>query len=276
MTDKKFFSFMLTAVLGLFALVYLYPLLLVVVNSLKTYEEITVNVVALPKRITFNNFINAWKIMRYPLLFLNTLFVTALGVAGVVFTGSLAGYKLSRTKTVYSWIFFLILIAPMMIPFHSFMIALVKVARVTSLIRKPWGLGLIYWGLGAPLAVFLYHGFVKTIPLELDECAIIDGASPPRIFFMIIFPLLQPVTVTVIVINAMWMWNDFLLPLLIVGGSKDAYTLQLAANNFMGQYKTEWNYAMAGVILSVVPAITFYLVLQKYIIKGMTAGAVKL
>jgi len=276
MTDKKFFSFMLTAVLGLFALVYLYPLLLVVVNSLKTYEEITVNVVALPKRITFNNFINAWKIMRYPLLFLNTLFVTALGVAGVVFTGSLAGYKLSRTKTVYSWIFFLILIAPMMIPFHSFMIALVKVARVTSLIRKPWGLGLIYWGLGAPLAVFLYHGFVKTIPLELDECAVIDGASPQRIFFMIIFPLLQPVTVTVIVINAMWMWNDFLLPLLIVGGAKDAYTLQLAANNFMGQYKTEWNYAMAGVILSVVPAITFYLVLQKYIIKGMTAGAVKL
>ncbi len=276
MTDKKFFSFMLTAALGLFALVYLYPLLLVVVNSLKTYEEITVNVVALPKRITFNNFINAWKIMRYPLLFLNTLFITALGVAGVVLTGALAGYKLSRTKTVYSWIFFLILIAPMMIPFHSFMIALVKVARVTSLIRKPWGLGLIYWGLGAPLAVFLYHGFVKTVPLELDECAIIDGASPPKIFFMIIFPLLQPVTVTVIVINAMWMWNDFLLPLLIVGGSKDAYTLQLAANNFMGQYKTEWNYAMAGVILSVVPAIAFYLVLQKYIIKGMTAGAVKL
>jgi len=276
MTDKKFFSFMLTAALGLFALVYLYPLLLVVVNSLKTYEEITVNVVALPKRITFNNFINAWKIMRYPLLFLNTLFITALGVAGVVLTGALAGYKLSRTKTVYSWIFFLILIAPMMIPFHSFMIALVKVARVTSLIRKPWGLGLIYWGLGAPLAVFLYHGFVKTVPLELDECAIIDGASPPKIFFMIIFPLLQPVTVTVIVINAMWMWNDFLLPLLIVGGAKDAYTLQLAANNFMGQYKTEWNYAMAGVILSVVPAITFYLVLQKYIIKGMTAGAVKL
>jgi len=276
MTDKKFFSFILTAVLSLAALVYLYPLLLVVVNSLKTYEEITVNVVALPKRITFNNFINAWKIMRYPLLFLNTLFITALGVAGVVLTGSLAGYKLSRTKTVYSWLFFLVLIAPMMIPFHSFMIALVKAARVTSLIRKPWGLGLIYWGLGAPLAVFLYHGFVKTIPLELDECAIIDGASPARIFFMIIFPLLQPVTVTVIVINAMWMWNDFLLPLLIVGGSKDAYTLQLAANNFMGQYKTEWNYAMAGVILSVVPAIAFYLVLQKYIIKGMTAGAVKL
>ena len=276
MTNKKIFSSLLAVVMSLAALLYLYPLLLVLVNSIKTYEEITINVVALPKRITFNNFINAWKIMRYPLLFLNTLFVTVMGVAGVVFTGSLAGYKLSRTKTVYSWLFFLILIAPMMIPFHSFMIALVKVARVTSLIRKPWGLGLIYWGLGAPLAVFLYHGFVKTIPLELDECAIIDGASPLRIFFMIIFPLLQPVTVTVIVINAMWMWNDFLLPLLIVGGAKDAYTLQLAANNFMGQYKTEWNYAMAGVILSVVPAIAFYLVLQKYIIKGMTAGAVKL
>jgi len=276
MKKKELPSILLTIVTAAAALIYLYPLFLILINSLKTYEEITVNVIALPKKITFDNFINAWKIMKYPRLFLNTLLVTGMGVAGVVMTGSLAGYKLSRTKTVYSWIIFIILIAPIMIPFHSFMIALVKIARVTSLIRKPWGLGLIYWGLGAPMAVFLYHGFVKTIPSELDECALIDGASPLTVFFRIIFPLLQPVTVSIIIINAMWMWNDFLLPLLIVGGAKDAYTLQLAANSFMGQYKTEWNYAMAGLVLSVVPAIAFYLILQKYIIKGMVAGAVKL
>jgi len=214
--------------------------------------------------------------MNYPRLFLNTLFVTSMGVAGVVLLGSLAGYKLSRTKSVFSWVFFIILIAPMMIPFHSFMISLVKVARTLSLTRTPWGLGIIYWGLGAPLATFLFHGFVKTVPRELDECAFIDGASQGRVFFRIIFPLLQPVTVTVIVLNAMWMWNDFLLPLLIVGGTRSSYTLQLAANNFMGQYKTEWNLAMAGVLLTLVPAIIFYITLQKYIIKGMVAGAVKL
>jgi raffinose/stachyose/melibiose transport system permease protein len=276
MTGRKLLSILFLSVLIFAALVYLYPLFLVIINSFKTYEEITVNVIALPKKPTMNNYIETWKIMDYPPLFFNTLIATALGVAGVVLTGSLAGYNLSRTKTIYSWVLFIILIAPMMIPFHSFMIALVKVARNLHLTRTPWGLGILYWGLGAPLAVFLYHGFVKTVPKELDECALIDGASPVRIFFQIIFPLLQPVTVSVIVINAMWMWNDFLLPLLILSGTKSSYTLQLAAYNFFGLYKIEWNYAMAGVLLTIIPAIVLYLALQKHIISGMVAGAVKI
>jgi raffinose/stachyose/melibiose transport system permease protein len=272
----RFFSLLLSVGLALIALIYLYPLFLVIINSFKTYEEITVNVIALPEKPTFNNFIDTWKIMDYPPLFINTLIATGVGVAGVVLVSALAGYKLSRTKTSYSWVVFLILIAPMMIPFHSFMISLVKVARTMNLTRSPLGLGILYWGLGASLAVFLYHGFVKTIPKELDECAFIDGASASRTFFQIIFPLLQPVTVSVIVINAMWMWNDFLLPLLILSGSKQSYTLQLAAYNFFGLYKVEWNYAMAGVLLTLIPAVVFYLALQKHIIKGMTAGAVKI
>jgi raffinose/stachyose/melibiose transport system permease protein len=276
MIGKKLFPFFLQAVMIIAALIYLYPLFLVVINSLKTYEEITINVIALPKKLAFTNYVNTWKSMSYPHFFFNTLLATSLGVAGVVLLGSLAGYKLSRTKTIYSWFLFIILIAPMMIPFHSFMISLVKTARIMHLTRTPWGLGILYWGLGAPLAIFLYHGFVKTVPKELDECGMIDGASQPRIFFQIVFPLLQPVTISIIVLNTMWMWNDFLLPLLILGSTKNAYTLQLAANNFMGQYKTEWNLAMAGVLLTVVPAIAFYLALQKYIIKGMVAGAVKL
>ena len=273
---KEFLSLLISAILFLVVIVHLYPLFLVIINSFKTFEEITSNVIALPKKLVFSNFANAWTIMEYPRLFLNTLIATSAGVCGVVILGSLAGYKLSRSKTVYSWLFLILLIAPMMIPFHSFMISLVRVARTVGLTRTPWGLGIIYWGLGAPLAVFLYHGFVKTVPKELDECAYIDGASPFKVFFRIIFPLLQPITISVIVINAMWMWNDFLLPLLILGGSRDAQTLQLAAYNFFGQYKIEWNYAMAGVLLTMIPAIVIYLILQKYIIKGMVAGAVKL
>ena len=276
MTKKESYFQFISVFLFLAIIVHLYPLFLVLINSFKTFEEITTNVIALPKTFSFDNFINAWTIMEYPRLFFNTFIAASLGVLGVVLLGSLAGYKLSRTKTIYSWIFFLLLIAPMMIPFHSFMIALVRVARTAGLTRTPWGLGIIYWGLGAPLAVFLYHGFVKTVPKELDECAYIDGASPARVFFQVVFPLLQPITVSVIVINAMWMWNDFLLPLLILGGSSRAHTLQLAAYNFFGQYKIEWNYAMAGVLLTVIPAIIIYLALQKYIIKGMVAGAVKL
>jgi raffinose/stachyose/melibiose transport system permease protein len=273
---ERIFSALTTSILTITALVYLYPLFLVIINSVKSYMEITTNVIALPKSIALSNYSETWKIMDYPPLFFNTLIATAIGVTGTVLISAMAGYKLSRTKTVYSWVMFIILIAPMMIPFHSFMIALVKVARTMNLTRTPWGLGILYWGLGASLALFMYHGFVKTVPIELDDCARIDGASPWRTFFQVIFPLLQPVTVSVIVINAMWMWNDFLLPLLILSGSKKFYTLQLAAYNFFGLYKVEWNYAMAAVILTLIPAVVFYLALQRHIIKGMVAGAVKL
>jgi raffinose/stachyose/melibiose transport system permease protein len=257
------------------ALIYLYPLFLVVINSLKSFQEITANVVALPTSIRAENFVNAFTLMRYPNLFLNTMFVTAMGTAGVVLLASISGYKLSRTRTRYSWLVFLLCVAPMMIPFHSFMIALVKVARTLHLTNSTWGLGIIYWGLGIPLSLFMYHGFVKSVPRELDESASMDGCSPLRTFFQVIFPLLRPVTVSVIVINAMWMWNDFLLPLLILSGAKKSMTLQLAAYNFFGQYKVEWQSAMAGVLLTITPAIIFYLILQRHIIKGMVAGAVK-
>lgn len=273
---ERLFSTMTTVILTVIALVYLYPLFLVIINSVKSYVEISANVIALPQAIALSNYSETWKIMDYPPLFFNTLIATVIGVTGTVVISAMAGYKLSRTKTRYSWILLIILIAPMMIPFHSFMIALVKVARTMRLTRTPWGLGILYWGLGTSLALFMYHGFVKTVPLELDDCARIDGASPWRTFFQVIFPLLQPVTVSVIVINAMWMWNDFLLPLLILSGSKKFYTLQLAAYNFFGLYKVEWNYAMAAVILTLIPAVVFYLALQKHIIKGMIAGAVKL
>jgi raffinose/stachyose/melibiose transport system permease protein len=257
------------------AILYLYPLILVVINSFKTFSEIMTNVVALPSYFNLDNFRNAFTLMKYPHLFLNTLLVTVIGTCGVVLLSSLAGYKLSRTRTRYSWVIFLLCVAPMMIPFHSFMIALVKVAKTMHLTNSTYGLGVIYWGLGVPLSLFMYHGFVKTVPRDLDDCASIDGCSPFRAFFQVVFPLLQPVTVSVIVLNAMWMWNDFLLPLLVLSGEKKAMTLQLAAYNFFGMYKIEWHYAMAGVLLTITPAVLFYLALQRHVVKGMVAGAVK-
>ena len=265
----------ISLLMAVVAVVYVYPLILVVINSLKTFSQIMENVIALPSQLRWENFANAFTLMRYPTLFLNTLIVTCLGTAGVVLLASLGGFKLSRTRTRTSWLLFLLCVAPMMIPFHSFMIALVKVAKTLHLTNSIWGLAVVYWGLGVPLSLFLYHGFVKTVPTELDDCAAIDGARPIRAFFQVIFPLLQPVTVSVIVINAMWMWNDFLLPLLILGGSRTSQTLQLAAYNFFGQYKIEWQNAMAGVLLTITPAIVFYLILQRHIIKGMVTGAVK-
>ena len=145
----------------------------------------------MPSRPTLDNFTNAFALMQYPSLFANTLAATAIGTSGVVLLSSAAGYKLSRTKTKYSWLVLVLCIAPMMIPFQSFMIALVKVSRFLRLTKSVYGLGVIYWGLGVPLSLFMYHGFVKTVPRELDECALIDGSSSLRTFFAVIFPSLS-------------------------------------------------------------------------------------
>lgn len=259
----------------IFALLFMAPLWLVVSNSLKTFGEVMTDVVALPQKLHWENYLKVIELMDYPRLFWNTLVLTTLGVTGIVLFSSMAGYKLSRTKTKYSWLVFLLCVGAIVIPFQTIMIPLVKTAKVLGLLNRIYGAAIIYWGLGCPFAVFLYHGFVKTVPVELDECAKIDGCSEFRMFFQIIFPLLKPVTVTVIIMNAMWFWNDFLFPLLILGGNSAQGTLQLAAYQFFGMYKSEWHYAMASVVLIVTPAVIFFIALQKQIIKGMVAGAVK-
>ncbi len=255
--------------------IYILPLALLVLNAFKSYDEIMKNVLALPKKFTLHNFTVVFSDMNYPKTFFNTFVVTLIGTCGIVLFGSMAGYKMSRVKTRYSKFSFLYCITPMMVPFQSFMITLVVIARRMHLTNSIVGLGVIYWGLGIPMALFLYQGFAKTIPYELEESALMDGCSQVRLFLQILFPLLRSVTASVIVVNAMWIWNDFLLPLLIIGGSKEHKTLQLAAYSFMGQYKSEWQNIMAAAILIIVPALVIYLIFQKNIIKGLVAGAVK-
>lgn len=274
-TKRTAAMILFSTLMALFSLIYVYPVLLVVLNSMKNFKDITTNALAFPSHLELVNFAKAITLMHYGRLFINTLIVTVLGTGGCLIVSSMAGYKLSRTKTRSSWLVFLVCIAPMMIPFQSFMIALVKVAKSLHLIGSTFGLSVIYWGLGAPLSIFLYHGFVKTVPTELDDCAVIDGAGAGRAFFQVILPLLRPVTVSVMVLNAMWMWNDFLLPLLILNGSPSSLTLQLAVYNFFSQYTTDWNWALAGVVMTITPAIVFYVIVQKQILKGMVVGAVK-
>lgn len=269
------FYLLLSVFLFIAAVIYLYPFYLVIINSLKTFDEVTANAISLPKKPAFDNFWNVWKMMNYPRLFFNTLFVTCIGVIGITLLSSMAGYKLSRAKGFTSWLFFFLIISPMMIPFHSYMISLVKTARVMNLNRSLLGLGILYCGMGVPLAVFMYHGFVKKIPKSLDECALIDGVSHTRLFFQIIFPLLQPVTVSIIILNAILIWNDFLLPMLVLGGDRNSLTLQLAVSNLIDQNLIEWNYAMAWVMLTIIPVIVFYFLLQQYIVKGIVAGTVR-
>jgi raffinose/stachyose/melibiose transport system permease protein len=262
-------------ILVICALIYLFPIFLVISNSLKSYKEVMSDIIALPKHLLFGNYGYVWQYINYPRLFMNNVIITTVGIFGIVFFGSIAAYKLSRTKTKYSWIIYLVCITPMLIPFQTIMITLLKLAKMVHLSDSVFGLGIQYWAFGAPIAIFLYHGFIKSIPKEIDECALVDGASTFRMFFSIIFPQLKVVTTTLVVIDVMWIWNDFLLPLLMINGSKDTQTLTLAVYTFLGQYISDWQYAMTAVIMAVVPSIVFFVLMQKNIIEGVTAGAVK-
>lgn len=265
----------LEVVLVILSLLFLYPLFLTIINSLKSFSEVMTDVIALPKKLTFSNYSYVWEFINYPRLFLNNFVITGLGLLGIVLISSIAAYKLARTKSKWSGILYFLCIMPMLIPFQSIMLTVLQTAKNLNLSESTWGLGLLYWGFGAPLAVFIYHGFVKGIPTEIDESATIDGASGFRLFFSVIFPLLKSVTTTIIIIDVMWIWNDFLLPLLMVNGSPDTKTLTLAAYTFVGQYTSDWQYAMTAMVMAVLPSIIVFIFLQKYIVKGVVAGAVK-
>lgn len=275
MKKSRLHLIVLEVLMVLFAAVYLYPIILICYNSFKSFSEIMTNVIAFPKQFTFENYLFAWKYLNYPRLFVNNFIITFVGNIGIIVIASMAAYKLSRTKTKYSWLIFIFCITPMLIPFQTIMVTLLKFVKMLHLSGSIWGLAIQYWGFGAPLAIFTYHGFIKGIPKELDECALVDGASNLRMFFQIIFPMLKPVTGTLVVIDVMWLWNDFLLPLIMVNGSKGTKTLTLAVYTFFGQYTTDWQYAMAALVLAVFPSIIYFLLMQKQIVKGVTSGAVK-
>lgn len=265
----------LEVVMVILSLIFLYPLFLTIINSLKSFSEVMTDVIALPKSLVFENYSYVWKFINYPRLFLNNAVITILGLAGIILVSSIAAYKLARTKSKASSIIYFLCIMPMLIPFQSIMLTVLQMAKSLHLSDSTWGLGIMYWGFGAPLALFIYHGFVKGIPKEIDESATIDGASGFRLFFSVIFPLLKSVTTTIIIIDVMWIWNDFLLPLLMVNGSPDTKTLTLAAYTFVGQYTSDWQYAMTAMVMAVLPSIVVFIFLQKYIVKGVVAGAVK-
>ena len=265
----------LEVILILCAAVYIYPVFLMFTNSFKSFKEVLVNVVALPTHLEFANYTHVIEKINYGRLFFNNVVITFTGILGIVFFSSLAAYILARRNTRFTRAAYMFCIIPMLVPFQTIMITLVKVMKTLHLSGSLLGLGLQYWGVGIPMAVFIYMGFIKTIPRAIDESATIDGASAFSTYVRIIFPLLKPVTATVMVLDVMWIWNDFLLPMLMVNSSPKTKTLTLAAYTFVGQYNTQWQYAMTAMVLALLPSILFFIFMQKHIIKGVVAGAVK-
>ena len=261
--------------LTIVACFYIYPVFLMVMNSFKPFGEIIGDVLALPKNANLDNYTYVVDKMKYPLLFRNNVIITVIGIIGIVVFSSMAAFILERRESTYVKIAHTIIITPMLIPFQAIMITLLKSMNVLHLSGSKSGLGVQYWGFGIPMATFIIYNFMKTIPRELDESATIDGASTLRTFVSIIFPLLKSVIVTVIVLDVMWIWNDFLLPLLMVNSNNETKTLVLAAYTFVGQMNTKWNYALTAMVLAIVPSVIVFILLQKYIVEGVVAGAVK-
>ncbi|MDR0598953.1 MAG: carbohydrate ABC transporter permease [Treponema sp.] len=257
------------------ALVYIYPVFLMLINSFKPFGEVVSSAISLPKKWAAENYAFVFTKMNYGKLFFNTLLITVIGILGIVFFSALAAYIIQRRKNRFTAFARLFIIVPMLIPFQTIMITLLKTMNVFHLAGSRVGLGVQYWGFGIAMAMFIYYNFMSTVPKELDESSYIDGAGTFRTFAQIIFPLLKSVTSTIVVLDVMWIWNDFLLPLLMVNRSNDTKTLVLQAYTFVGQFNTEWHYAMTAMVLTVLPSIVFFVAFQKNIISGVVAGAVK-
>ena len=270
-------------------LLYLIPFALVIINSSKPSLQIIASPIALPKNPA-QLFINIKTVfespnVRYPSSFLTSIIVTVISVTLLVLISSMAAWVLVRNKTKLSGIIFLVFVSAMVIPFQVVMYPLVSWFRMIEialglsgsvrLLQNYPGIIFAYLGFGCSLSIFLFHGFIKSVPIELEEAAIIDGCSKPATFFKIVFPILTPITVTIIILNAMWIWNDFLLPLLVLGGGNRIQTLPLGVANFVGSFLRRWDLILTSTLMAMLPVIILFLFLQKYIIKGIVDGAVK-
>jgi raffinose/stachyose/melibiose transport system permease protein len=256
------------------AFLWLFPLLMALMNSFKTNGELLTNIMSLPTSFQLENYTRTIKKMHYLRSLFNTVFLSFTSVALMVLFSALAGWRLCRTKTKLSSAIFGLFVFSMLIPFSSIMIPLYKVILVLHIKNSLIGLSFVYSGLGVSMAIFLYHGFVKGIPLELEEAASIDGCGRLRTFFHIILPMLKPITATVCITNVLWVWNDFLLPLITISKNM-RYSLLLSTNTLFGQYSNDWSAILSALILSAVPVIIFYALFQKQILKGIMDGAVK-
>ncbi len=263
-------------VLTLLAIYTLAPLAFLFINSFKSHPEIVSTPIALPSTWDFSYIIEATKAIHFFRALGITVLITVSSVGLIVLVSSLAAWIMVRNKTKLSNIVLLMFTAAMLIPFQSVMYPLLNLFESMGL-KNIVGLILMYGGFGLSMSVFLYHGFLKSVPTSIEEAAVIDGANILQLFFHVVFPLVKSTTATVVILNSMWIWNDYLLPFLVIGNSEmKTLTLELYfAKMTSGQYGNPWELIFPAVFVSIIPIIIIFLYLQKYIVKGVSDGAVK-
>ncbi|AWE43078.1 MULTISPECIES: carbohydrate ABC transporter permease [unclassified Actinobaculum] len=265
-------------VLSFLALVYLVPLAFILINSFKNKLFISADPFSIPTGDSFagvTNYETGLQLNGFLRAIGWSLFITVCSVIVIVFFCAMTAYYITRVKTWWTSLLYYMFAFSMIAPFQMVMFPTVKIADALGL-ATPWGMIVLYLGFGAGLSVFLFSGFVRSIPLEIEEAAFIDGCSPLQNYFRVVLPLLKPTAITVAILNAMWVWNDYLLPNLVIGQDENYRTIPIVIQSLIGSNgNRDMGAQMAMLVLAIVPIVIFYLSAQKYIIEGVAAGAVK-
>lgn len=250
------------------------PLIVLLSVALKSPPDLLNNPLGWPTRFVWSNFADAWNNAALGQAFFNSVLITGTTLLGLILCGSMAAYPLARFTGPWSQRIYLYFVAGLIVPLQLGLFPLYKEMHDLQLINTYQGAILLYIGVNLPFVIFLYTGFIKTVPRELEEAALLDGAGPMRTFWLIVFPLLRPVTATVAITSSLGTWNDFFVPLIFL--QRDGMqTLPLAIYNFVGQYNNNWSLIFASVIISSLPLVVLFLILQRYFIKGIAAGALR-
>ena len=288
--ENKFFKYLKITIGFLVAILFLLPVFILVMDSFKDQKGILTDVLGWPNPFIFDNYPKAIEKMNFFNSLWNSVWITLLSTGLIVIFAAMAAWVLVRYKTKMSKFIFILFSIALLIPFQCVMLPLMSVMgnrevmsftigdTIFSLnglnILNPGGLVFAYIGFGSSMAIMLYHGFIKSVPEELEEAAMIDGCSMFKTFWKIVFPLLSPITTTVAILQIMWIWNDYLLPSLVLK-NQDWYTLPLQTSKFFSTFTSSWDVATAALILTMLPVVIFYIVAQKKIIKGVVDGAIK-
>lgn len=279
LSAEKRRKMILSIVLAVICIIYVLPVLTVLVNSFKLNTFVKTDTFALPNEESFagwSNFVKGMTFGNYPFWksAAYSLFITVVSTALILLCTSMAAWYIARVDSKFCRIVYYFCVFSMVVPFQMVMFTLSKTADTLKL-NTPWTIPIVYLGFGAGLAIFMFVGFVKSIPLEIEEAAAIDGCGPLRTYFSVVLPMLKPTMISVGILEIMWVWNDYLLPYLVLDRTK-YWTIPIHIQYLKGSYGTvDLGATMALILLSILPVIIFYLLCQKHIIKGVAAGAVK-
>ncbi|MFU0799119.1 MAG: L-arabinose transport system permease protein AraQ [Xylanivirga thermophila] len=272
---RKTSDIIIEIIMIILAAIVMIPIYYLIVTTFKTPEESTISPLGLPKRLVFDNYVEAWKMMNYPRAFKNNFIITFFSVLLLIIFSSMASYTIARRYNKLNRIIYSVFLLGLMVPFQMAIIPLYKLASNLNMINNLWGVIIIStFCMNLPFSIFLFRGFINTVPIELEESAFIDGSGVFRTFWFIVFPSLKPIVATVAILNTLAIWNDFLTPLLFLQSREKSVIVQEIYRN-IGQFSTDWTSFFPMMVLGVAPLLIFYISMQKYIIKGVISGSVK-